>query len=395
MKLNNKIRNIIFVTNFGDFLTLFTIMSLVYSKTNSVATAAIAVPMECIAHVLGGILTPRLVTDKSARSMMLKTQIISALFSAILISTLLFDAKLVLFYFIAHFSLKVLSILFSSACEVESKKLGTPEEQTVLQGQLFKGFFAAQMVGPLVSLFLLKFFPIYVPLLLDFSTFVVAAIVASSIKKDSDETKDGASEPSHIFKPFSYFPKYPNLQKFFWLRISNAFPTGIFNILMVILVQKALNLQLIDTAIFYSAAGIMAYISSTFLANHQSFLHKFPKKNVLLISYIGQAFGYSLFGFKSFFISLIGIAVAGAFNAASRTISQGIRREISTNEQLPEIVGLEFVIAKTLEWICGISTAFFIGKGLLSHQFTLFIACFLQLSLGIMFFKTKYLKEEL
>ncbi len=394
MRLNNKIRNIIFVTNFGDFLTLFTVMSLIYSKTNSVATAAIAVPMECIAHVVGGLLTPRLVNENSARSMMLKTQVISAIFSAILIASLLVETKLVAFYFVAHFSLKVLSILFSSSCEVESKKLGTPEEQTVLQGQLFKGFFAAQMVGPLVALVLLKIFPIYVPLIVDFSTFVVAAFVASSIKNDAKKEEEKKIEPSHIFKPFSYFSKYPSLHRFFWLRISNAFPTGIFNILMVILVQNALNLQLIDTAIFYSAAGIMAYISSTFLANHQSFLYRFPRKNVLLVSYIGQAFGYSLFGFKSFLLSLLGIAIAGAFNAASRTISQGIRREISTNDQLPEIAGLEFVVAKTLEWICGVGTAFLIGSGLFNHSHMLIVACFLQILLGYMFFKTRYLKEE-
>ncbi len=380
----NKILSLItFITSIGDFISFFAIIVLLHNLSGSLLVAAYAVPIKSLGVVAAGLLLPYCSRQFRPKKLLFWTQIISALllFSVVLmVSTDNFHSWYFLFVL---FSLSCLKQLFDAAREIESKALGSTQEQRGLQAQLLSGFYNAQLIGPIISFFLIRYFSISVPILVDGVSFVVAAI-ASCFLLDLEQPQRVSST---IFKPFSYFSLYPGLRLIFLLRsVGYWFPIGIANYLLFVIVEEQYHLKLENSAWVYSIIGLGSLVATTLLAMKKSTVFSATKLTdgklafwaLLLLGIFRIGFAFS----PSFLIASIFIFAGGICNGTNAVATQSLRRKLTDHSQFPEVVGLEIVVGRFVDWLSGTLTGLALTAGLIDFKVGILVSSFLLLGLA-------------
>lgn len=241
---------------------------------------------------------------------------------------------------------------------------------------------------------MLKTLPINIPLYVDVATFFVAAALCLQIPKDHLKRYEYS-----ILKPLKYIWQFPALLQIFLLRsIGYWIPIGIYNYLTFSVVQEHYGLSLIYSAWIYSATGFgSALASATLKSSTGGFLIKF--KNVIkntsdakiaLIATVTLGFTRIAFiSLPTFYIAILVIVVAGMANGFNAIATLSLRRKLTTDNQFPEIIGLEAIISKITDWAVATLCFLLISKGIITFSIGIWCAAISLWILSLFFLSSK------
>jgi hypothetical protein len=241
----------------------------------------------------------------------------------------------------------VLTQLFDGARESYSKSLGTVQNQRTLQAELLYSLYGAQVIGPVISFFLIKGFGPIPPLCLDALSFAAAAWMCSKLPPV------GQTQSYSLLRPFRYLGKNPALLRIFLLRsVGYWIPVGLFNYLLFSVVLDKFGLTTLDSAWTYVAIGLGSAVSSGVLRRNRGMLSGASDAVIAaaalgLLALMRLAFLFS----PSYLLALLALTVGGLCNGANAVTTQSLRRKLTSDEQFPEVVGLELVVGRVTDWL--------------------------------------------
>lgn len=350
---NKKLSQMSFVTTVGDFLTMFALIEILYNLTGRVELAALAVTVKSGAYLVSSVVFPTLTNFFTHRKLILATQWLSFVIMAslCLVVPTLFDSP----QWDSWDSAGLLGILalqaflkriFENSRESYSRDLRTQTTHRSFQAELLHAFYKAQFIGPILSVALIYYLPIQIPLAIDALTFLVAALIGSTLHRDEISVVK-----RHILAPLSYLHKHSGLLYIFFLR-STAYwiPVGIFNYLLFGVVKEHYGLQLIQSAWVYAAIGLGSMMASHMLRDSltrkRRWLGKLPNGPLAAGALAVLALTRVAFvNLPSFEIAMIVLVISGACNGLNATATQAIRSHLTTPKNFPEVVALEQIVA--------------------------------------------------
>jgi MFS family permease len=377
---NKLLSWVTFITSLGDFISLFAVLKIIHDLSGSVVVAAYAVPVQSLSILIGGLTTPRVMSAFSHRAIMIWTQLIAGAMAAILAlywqansncSTVLILTLLGL--------ITVSKQYFTSAREAYSKGLGTPSRQRSLQAEIMSRFYSAQLVGPILSFFLIRFLPIAVPLWIDAASFFAAGLACMKL-----EISERSPSKLSISAPMRYIWKDRKLAHIFLVRAVGLWiPIGTFNYFLFSVVTDHYHLTIIHSAWIYSLIGLGSVLGSALLmspdfwptARISKIVSKTQDLRIAMLATI--LIGFTRIAFlkiPSIHVATFFITLGGVCNGINAITTQSVRRKVATTAQFPEVVGLELVVAKITDW--GVSTLCFIllTKGWMTYEHGIWIS---------------------
>ena len=284
----------------------------------------------------------------TTKQMLFYSQLISALISLIIL-VLYVSSNLGL----TGFSLLILansvfSNIFSLSREIHSKHISTLANNIQVQSTTLAGFYKAQFLGPVISMFLITILPLWIPLLFDILSFFLSAFIVSRANLTSFNC--GRSNP---LRPLLYLHKNKSILTIFTLRsLGFWIGGGIFNFIVFSIITERYAIDPINSAWVYSAVGFGATISTFYLRSKISF-SKIHLES--FISFIGHAgIALSSIGFyylHNYFTALLLMVIYGVFMSLNAIGSQAIRRRLIPIENFSEVVWLESFVSKFTELV--------------------------------------------
>lgn len=389
---NKLLSRITFITGLGDFLSHFAILSILFKSTTSDLKSADINRIEVVAVLLSGLIIAKLISNYGARSLVVQSQVVS--FFVSLFVLLSFNLKAGIWtYYIFYLIMKISEEVFKASREVASKSIATlPSEHRSLLAQLFQGFYAAQFVGPLLSVSILKFFPIELPLLLDSLSFLLCSFLATKLPKSFEIIEMKKSFFKSLVHPIHSILENKKLKKIFILRsIGHAVPIGLFNFTVYLVVSSKFNRDIIETAFISSATGLGGFISGTILKEKKLIRDDFNNKYISFAALLLMG-GFELWfvNTNNFYLAIFINFLIGLCMAANGIASQSIRRNLTTTKQFHEVVGLEIFVSKCVELLSASLIAFLIFNNLVSKEFGITLA-----SISLIFVGFLYLSKDL
>lgn len=352
---NKKLSKITFISTFGDTLSFYALLFLIYKATDSIAIAAFTGGVKSLGGACAYLCYPYL-CKYNLRKLLFYSQALSFFLTLALLYEFFltdsFSTAFVLFVFFLH---SVCGSLFEAGRETYSKALEADASESLpLQAELLSYFYKAQFLAPIAALVLIKNLPLWLPLLLDSATFLIAALFITKLPQtNNSDFKETSANP---FKPLKYLPKNKKLSHIFWIRaVGMWIPLGIFNYIIFKAVKDQFNLEVIDSVWIESAIGLGSMLSRNFLsdARFSKWIGLSKLSNISLLSCGLFALGLTRLGFISitnFKIMLVIVFIGGIFNGLNAFTSRTLRREHSTKSQFPEIISLETIIAKITDF---------------------------------------------
>jgi hypothetical protein len=380
---NRLLSMITHVTSLGDFLSFFAVMEWFNRSGTNTAIASYTVVAKALAVACGGILLPTSIGWLSTRTLLITSQALSFVLSATLLLMVWFNVHSPFFIIIVFAGVSLLKQLFDGARETHSKHVARESEQLQFQAQLLTSFYSAQFIGPIASFFLVKFLPIEIPFALDAVSFLLAAIAAVGL------TSRNIHIPKiNILRPLGYLWINLPLRDIFLMRsIGMWFSLGLFNYLMFSVVVDHYGLTLTHTAWVYSALGLGAAVSSSILRKYADRLFN----REYSVAFAAQClFAVTIFGFfkiPSFLSGFALILIMGCAMGANAVSTQALRRRFATNDQFPEVVGLEMVIGKLADSLIASIACQTLLTGTVSFQQWLVVSSLLIFVSGLIYFR--------
>ncbi len=344
---NSRLSTLNFITGVGDWLSFFAMMSRTESLGHSGIESGFSVPIKAAAIALGAAFLPKSIAHLSSKGGIILSQILSlALSIAILVLVMTNHFSLEIFFVIAVLQ-TILKQVFDGCRETHSKNLVAAEGHRALQAQIGFSIYSALFLAPIFVFALIKWTPLWVPFALDTLSFVASTVLAFTLSPGKTGEK-----PSNIFKPlYSYLwaPGRARLRRVFLQRTFGLW-TGLslLNYLVFEVVEKNFGKDVSFTAIYYTAGGFGAAISTYFLKERFQKLHqRWGDGTLSLIGCFGfGAMGLSYVLTHSFTAIVVVRVFAGIGMGLNAVASQTVRREETSSSEFPEIVGLETFIAQ-------------------------------------------------
>jgi hypothetical protein len=238
--------------------------------------------------------------------------------------------------------------IFDSAKNHHSKLLDLSNEQhTNNESQILSYFFGSQTMGPIISIILIKIFPLWVPLVFDLLTFIICILMANQL-----ESKKSKSKSASFFSPFNYIWNFPRLRDITLLRsIGFWIGAGIFDYLMFPSIKHSYGISITSIAFIYACLGFGGTIGIALIRNpisgNPSLLAKIPMWASAVIGNFGMALTMIFFWSQnSFYKCLLVSTVHGIFMGILASSTQSIRKIEATNEQFPEIISMEIMLGR-------------------------------------------------
>ncbi|MGK5088565.1 hypothetical protein WDW86_13485 [Bdellovibrionota bacterium FG-2] len=343
--INHFLSRISFVTSIGDFVSLFAILVLMHNQTGKIEVAAYAIPMKALGIALGGAVFPSIVSRFTLRNLMIWTQLISGVITLAIVGLANEGVPPGWVYGLLVLQ-TILKQVFDGARDSYSKSIGSNDQHRSLQAGLLQAFYSAQVVGSILSFALIKTFGAYVPLFVDALSFFAAGALSLGLP-------DGVKEnQSSLFRPFKYLGKRPALLQIFLLRsVGYWIPVGIFNYLLFSVFFESFGTEPLNSVWSYVAIGLGSGVSSRLLAKEKGILSH--HKDTLIAAGALLLLAMTRFAFilvPSFGLSIAVLTIGGLCNGANAVTTQSLRRKLTTDEQFPEIVGLELVVGRFTDW---------------------------------------------
>ncbi len=354
IKENQHLARIGMVTFLGDFISLFAILLLLEKSGFGPEYAGISIVFQAAAYALSALSYPYLSSKFNTKQLIILSQLFSLFFACIILIMYLIG-KIELVPMIASTTaLTFCYQIFDNAKNHHSKLLNlTNVQHANNESQILSYFFGSQTIGPIISVILLKVFPVWIPLVFDIITFIICIIMAFRL-----QIVNVVIVGSSILKPLIYIWKYPKLRNITLLRsIGFWFGAGIFDYLMFPQIQNSYGISIINVAFVYSALGFGASLGIALIRNplsgRPSVLARIPIWGGACIGNLGMAAAMIMFwNQKTFMMCLLVTILHGIFMGILAASSQSIRKIESTPEQFPEIISLEILLGRL--------TAFFV-----------------------------------
>ena len=352
-KENQLLSKLSFITTLGDFLSMFALMQLLYNLTGRVELAALAVTVKSFAYVLSSLVFPSLTNHFNLKTLIVGTQVICSLVMAFICYFAPGWAEQDSMWLLVLLAVQaLLKRIFENSRESYSKNLRTETTHRSFQAELLHGFYKAQFLGPIISLGLIYYLPIQIPLFIDSLTFLLAAGLALSLKqKESREIR------KHLLKPLKYLHKTPGLLSIFLLRsVAYWIPVGIFNYMLFGIVKEHYGLKLVQSAWVYAAIGMGSLMASYLLKDSKTkkltWLGKLPNGPLAAGALIVLALTRVAFlSLPSFAIAMGVLVISGVCNGLNATATQALRSRLCTKAQFPEVVALEQIVGRTTDFL--------------------------------------------
>ncbi len=347
---NQRLSRIGMVTYLGDFISLFAILLLLEKSGIGPEYSGINIIGQAFAYSLSAVAYPYLSSKFTTKKLIFFSQLFSLISSSTILGLYITDHIRLIPFIICTLSLTFFYQMFDNAKNHHSKLLNsTSSENTNSESQLLSYFFGAQTIGPIISIVLLKVFPIWVPLLFDLVTFVICMGLATQLQAVNTLSKN-----TSVFRPLRYIWKYPRLRNITLLRsIGFWFGAGIFDYLMFPAIKNTYGISISNCAFIYSALGFGAAIGVAAIRNPlsggPSILSKYPMWIIACIGNLGISVAMILFWQQASFLRCLMVSVFhGIFMGLLANSSQSIRKIESTADQFPEIVSFEILIGRLL-----------------------------------------------
>lgn len=364
--LNKRLSLITFITSIGDFISLFAIIQFLSDRTQNVLIASAAIPAKSVGILIAGLIIPSVCNRWDSRRILVGTQFISFLLMVAVYYFVNLNSDHSWIFLLLVCLQMVMKQTFDAVRETLSKKIGTIKTHRGLQAQLLQGLYGAQFIGPVASYFLVINLGVKIPLLIDATTFLLAAILSIFLPAERI-----INQRLSIIKPLTYLKTNNPLMRIFVIRtLGTWIPIGIFNYAIFSVVEKHYNLGLVNSAWVYTAIGFGSLLATTALQNRNwNWLREMDDQKILFFGFFSLAL--TRIGFlelKSFFIAFLLLVGGGVCNGLNMTASQSLRRKLTSDSEFAEVVSLELIIAKVVDvstaGVCG----FALSNNLLSYQ---------------------------
>lgn len=345
---NRALARLNLITSLGDFVSLFAILVLLKNQTGNIELAAYSIPLRSLGVAAGGALFPYVMSRFSLRALLTGTQIMSGVFIATIAMLSLRPGSHWPIYMllVAH---SILKQIFDGARETYSKFLAAEGEHRTFQAELLHSLYGAQIIGPLLSLVLLRSLGAIIPLWIDALSFGITAWLCWKLPT-------GNSLQSYsILRPITYLGKNHGLLQILLLRsVGYWLPVGLFNYLLFTVAAERYGVSPQNMPWTYVAIGLGSVISSQFLRANRGYIARIKDATIASLALSFLAFARLAFLIvPSFGWALLVLALGGISNGANAVTTQSLRRKLATDDQFPEIVGLELVLGRITEWIAG------------------------------------------
>ena len=289
--------------------------------------------------------------------------------------------------------MKISEEIFKASREVASRSIGTiPSEHRGLLAQILQGFYAAQFVGPILSVLLLKNLPIEFPLLLDSLSFLLCVILAKKLPKNLELIEINKAFFKNLVHPIQSILLDKKLRKIFTLRaVGHSIPIGLFNFTIYLVVSSKFNRDIIETAFISSATGLGGLISGTILKEKKLIKEDFNEKYISFAALVLMGFFELWFiNINNFYLAIFINFLIGLSMAANGIASQSLRRKLTTTKEFHEVVGLEIFVSKIIELLSASIIAFLVFHNFVSKEFGIIVA-----SISLIFVGFLYLSKDL
>ncbi len=388
-KENRLLSDLSFITSLGDFLSMFALMQLLYNITGRVELAALAVTVKSLAYIASSLLFPSLTNRFNLRQLIVGTQLLCTFIMAFIAYFALDWAAHDSYWLLGLLGFQaLLKRVFENARETYSKNLRGETTHRSFQAELLHGFYKAQFLGPVISLVLISYLPIQVPLYLDALTFLLAALMGMTLKQ-----KEEIVERKNLLRPFTYLHKTPGLLAIFLLRsVAYWLPVGIFNYMLFGVVMDHYGLKLVQSAWVYAAIGMGSLMASYLLKDSKTqkrtWLGRMPNGPLAAVSLILLAFTRVAFlSLPSYAIAMLVLVISGICNGLNATATQAIRSRLCTKSQFPEVVALEQIVGRGTDFLVQSFCLWAIATKTLNFDQGIWISAALLVVVGMMHLK--------
>jgi hypothetical protein len=372
---NQLLSTVTFITALGDQISFFAVLVLIHNLTGNTLLAAYTVPMKSLGVAIAGACFPSVASRISMRTVVIWTQILSFFLMGTIAWTANFSSYLALGIVLL---LSILKQSFESAREHISKGLGEMPQQRRLQAQILHGLYSAQFLGPLLSFALIRLLPIVVPLWLDALTFLSAGLLALKLSPTVR-----VPESHSLLSPLSYLRKSPALLQIFFLRVLYWVPIGIFNYLIFVVIQDHFGARIENSAWIYSVIGLGSLIATASLRTGNLFHEISDTVLAAGALVLLAATRIAFLSVPALGWAMLVFAVGGICNGINAVATQSLRRKLTSSKQFPEIVGLELVSGKAVDWAVATLCSLAMARGFIGYTEGIWISAGTLVLLGM------------
>lgn len=352
MTVARRLSRMTFITNLGDFVSLFACLSLVHQTSNSVLLSALLIPVGSIAVCVAGITLPSIASLMSFPRLLFITQTISGFLT---LGIGFGGVKLSPYVVLAlYFCISYLKNIFDVARDSYAAPSDSNHRHT--WATVYFGRYGAQVLGPLLAMVLVKIFPLWVPFAFDAATFFGCAWLATSLEVSPPQRFSIISAMKRVLV-------HPAQRTIFVIRgILCWVPLGISNYLSFNIMTEHFGRVITDSAWIYVFGGTGAAVGAILLRDQDSsripfvqrmraWLRAKPDWYIALTSLIYMGLARAVY-FKTLniYIGLAFVVIGSLFMATHALSSQAIRSKVAKGKEFTELVSLELTTAKIVEF---------------------------------------------
>ncbi len=383
-QINRRLSIATFITSIGDWISYFALIAFIYRSTGNAVLAAYVVPVRSLSVAVGGAMVPYIFRWFDLKHLILLSQFLSSLILVVLIGLITTTSSpnpyLIIFLVFINTLLKQ---FFDTARESYSKDLSLTHQQRSAQAEILQGLYGAQFLGPLIAVAGLLVIPIWVLLLLDAISFIGSGIVCMNLPLKK------TTYPTSLFRPIGYLFQTNGLAAIFFIRsIGFWIPISIMNIALFSITTTRFGSAIENTALFYAATGFGSLVASVLLHTNRlrisNHLKNLSDAKIAAIALSLLALTRIAVLHVPTFIGALGIfIITGLCNGSNAVTSQSLRRKLTTQQQFPEIVGLEIVVGKITDWLAATIFALLIANGIITYETAVLISAILLIPLAL------------
>lgn len=341
-----KLNSIDLLTSTGDFISLFSIMTITANERSITEAAVVATVFKYISMVLGTMLAPHFIKKYPARLILSSAQFVSAILSLIVIALTFTDPIRISSIKIVFLFISTLQVIYANARDSFYKFATEHESKSHRETAtgFFNSLYSAQLWGPIIAFALLQLFPIAIVLSLDFLSFLLTGIMILNLRFNpimGNKEVDFKATWNHINDRIHIRDLFLLRSVVFWLGIA------IINVEITNFMGKNFNWDGTWAALIWSTQG-GGSLFGVWITKLRWFKSKsFPAWKISTVGLLILSLGVILLTFsKNEFSALISIFLTTVGAGLNAPASQQIRAEIISKQFFSQVVALELFVGR-------------------------------------------------
>lgn len=345
---NRRLSWVTFITNTGDFISLFVVLKLLENATHSLAIASFSVGVRALGTAFAALSFGGLCRYLSLKQIILVTQVVAGLLMLFLAGHTATRTNAEPFVvFIVYFFVSILNQWFGIARDSLCEAIGKSDEKRSLIAGLLDGYFSAQIIGSVLSFICIIVLPQALPILLDSFSFFAAAFLA--IQLDDSKWKITYNP----FRSFQSIVSNPGLLQIFLLRsVGFWIPVGVFNYFRFSVIKDYYHLDILNSVWIDVAIGAGGLLAMKAISRRGSskvgFLAlKDYQLAVIALSFVALS-RLALINLPNVIMGIGVVLVAGFASGINAVTTRSIRAKLSdaVAADRPNIIALELIVGQ-------------------------------------------------